>query len=468
MKITFKTRFLCCFLVLLTLLCPLPVGAVGETPVTFTSNNPAAAYCIGTQQMLYENRENESFAPGVLTKLMALMVASDLLDATGRSMSDKITVKADWVNNTYIPGDRSTPYLGLREGDECTLEYLFASSLVANANDACSALVHYCAEELMVGTTDDFLKRMNDKAAEIGLENTVFGDTIGLGGLGKTTARDAVRLAAAFYPYNELVKLSDCYSYGSLKNKNYLKCDYVMSGYLLEGAVGLIAGHATNEGNYCVVTFYEKDGIAYAFAVLGASRERQEDGSRWFDAGNAYEDMHGLVPYVRDSFGFVQLCTDSDLITEVRLGGGAEKDFLILVPAENIEQMISKPEGSSIQTQITYNKERVYESEFNGKTVMTVDAPVKQGDVLGTVSFVLNGNVLATTDLVARDSVEVNTLKNAVEHARIFLFDGPMGMIIEIIIWVIIAWIALAILLALIRFIRRIVKNRKEENVNKS
>lgn len=468
MKTALKTRIFCCFLVLLTVFCSFPVSASSETEKSFSANNPAVAYCIDTKQILYQNREGETFAPGVLTKLMALMVASDLLESTGREMSEKIVIKGEWVQNTYIPGDRSTPYLGLRDGDECTLEYLFASSLVANANDACAALVHYCAEELMASGTEKFLERMNSKAAELGLTDTVFADTIGLGGLGKITARDAALLAAAFYPYNDLVTLSDCYSYGSLKNKNYLKCDYIMSGYVLEGAIGLIAGHATNDGNYTVVTFCEKEGIAYAFVVLGASRERQEeDGTRWFDAGNAYEDMHGMIPHVRDSFGFVQLCTDSDLIAEIRLGNGAEKDFLILVPAESIEQMVSNPDSVPITTQITYDTEKVYESEFNGKTVMTVDAPVKQGDVLGSVSFLLNGKTLATADLVARDSVEVNTLKNAVEHARIFLFEGPMGNIIKIIFWVILGWIILSLLIGLVKLILWIRKKKKESNVNK-
>lgn len=464
-----KKRLFCALLslVFVLLLCPYGVSAE-ETELTFASANPAAAYCISTDQFLYENRQTESIAPGVLTKLAALMVAYDLCEATSHPLTTEVTVKEEWVRNTYIPGDRSTPYLGLRGGDTCTLEYLFAASLVSNANDACAVLVHYCAETLMSDTADAFLARMNEKAKSVGMKDTLFADPIGLGGLGKTTAHDAALLAAAFYPYNDLVVLSDCYSYGSLKNKNYLKCNYLMDGYLLDGAIGLIAGHATNEGNYSVVTYYEKEGITYAFVALGGSRERIEtDGLRWFDPGNTYQDIHGMVPYVLESFGFVSLCTETDLIAELRMGGGAEKDYLILVPAETIEQMISNPKNLSVETVITYDTEKVYQGTFAGKDVMMIDAPVKQGDVVGRVSFVLDGKTLAETDLLARDSVEVNTLLNAAEVARVFLFEGAMGTIISILIRIIIGWLVLSLLWMLVRLIVWILRKQKEKNAHK-
>ncbi len=464
-----KKRLLCALLSLtfVLALCPFGVHA-DEISLSFSSANPAAAYCINTEQFLYENKQEETFAPGVFTKLAAMMVAYDLCKATAHPLTTTVTVKGAWVKDTYIAGDRSTPYLGLRDGDTCTLEYLFASSLVANANDALAALVQYCSETLLVDTADAFLERMNEKAASLGMKDTVFGDTIGLGGKGKTTAHDAALLAAAFYPYNDLVVLSDCYSYGSLKNKNYLKCNYLMDGYLMEDAIGLIAGHATNEGNYSVVTYVEKDGNAFAFVTANGSREKIEtDGMRWFDPGNAYEDMHGMVPYVMGSFGFVTLCNETDLLAELRMGGGAEKDFLILVPAQTVELMISNPKGSPIETVIKYDTEKVYEGTFAGKDVMMIDAPVSQGDAVGTVSFLLDGKTLATVDLVARDSVEVNTLLNAAELARVFLFEGPMGTIIGIIIRIILIWLAISLLWLLVKLVVWILRKQKEKNAHK-
>lgn len=479
---------LACLLLLPVLL--LSVGAEPETVPLFAANNSAVAYCIDTEQILYENKAEEIHAPGVTAKLMALMVAYDLLENTGRKLSEKITINGSWVRDTYIPGDRSSPYLGLTQGDECSLEYLFACSLVSNANDACAALVGYCTEELMMATREDFLERMNKKAEELGMKNTLYADTIGFGGLGQTTASDVVKLAKAFYLYNDLVQLADRDAYlgegSTIRNKNYLECDYLMKGYLMEEAVGLIAGHSTNQGGYHLVTFTEKEGIAYAYVVMGGSRERQEeDGSRWFDPGNAYDDMHGLVPYVLDSFGLQKLCSgkgekDVTFLADLRLGGGAEEGILRLVPEKTVELMVANPNGAEIEIVLTYD-ERIYEAEKAGKTYMTVDAPVKQGEVLGTASFVLEGKTLATVNMLAQESVEVNTLLSAKNYLFSFLFEGPMGNIIKWVLIIIIAWAALALLFWVIRQIFRLVvwgngkkdkpekedKTEKPENMNK-
>ncbi|MBQ8325109.1 MAG: D-alanyl-D-alanine carboxypeptidase [Clostridia bacterium] len=471
---------LICALLAWVLLLPtllLTVSAEPEAVPLFAANNSAVAYCIDTEQILYENKAGDTHAPGVTAKLMALMVAYDLAESTGRKLSERVTVRGEWVRDTYIPGDRSSPYLGLAEGDECTLEYLFACSLVSNANDACAALVGYCATELMAGTREDFLERMNQKAESLGMEDTRYTDPIGFGGTGKTTAYDVVKLTKAFYLYDELVKLADRDAYrgagSTIRNKNYLECDYLMKGYLMEEARGLIAGHTTNQGGYHLITFTEKEGIAYAFVVMGGSRERQEeDGSRWFDPGNAYDDMHGMVPYVLDSFTYQCLCVGQGesavtFLADLRLGGGAEAGILRLVPAETVELMVANPTGAEIQTVLQYD-EKVYESEKAGKIYMTVDAPVKQGEVLGTVSFVLGGETLATVDMIAEKSVEVNTLLSAKDHLFSFLFEGAMGNIIKWVLIIIAAWIVFAILLWLARLILRLVVwGRDKKNVNK-
>lgn len=444
---------LACLFLLFCVLSAMPLRAAAEEQETgFSAINAAAAYCVDTEQVLYESRGEETFAPGILTKIAALMVARDILTDCGVSLSEEVTIKQSWVQGTYISGDRSSPYLQLMEGETYTLEYLFATTLVANANDSCASIVHYCAETLMYEDEAAFLKKMNEKAQALGLTNTTFGDTIGFGGLGRTTVTDAVRLTAAFYRYDDLVQLSNRESYGSIHNKNYLKSNFVVDGYLMEDAIGLLAGQATDQGNYCVLTACERDGIAYVFAVMGAPSMRVDVGEIWFDPGNAYEDMLGMVPYVMNSFGYMQLCRADDMLAELRLGNGAEKDFLLLVPAQSIELMVFGGAGSTITPQITYNEEKVYDSEVNGKLWKTVDAPVKQGDVLGVATYMQDGKVLATVDLIAMESVDTDTLKTTFTKLKEFLFDGAMGKLIKIILIIIAIWLGLTLVVLAVRF----------------
>lgn len=475
-NIHMRTRFCsglltCLFLFFCLISAPsAQVKATGEQGTGFRAVNAAAAYCVDTEQILYEARGGETFAPGIIAKLMALMEARDLLRDCGVALSTEVTIRSSWVQGSYIPGDRSSPYLGLAEGEVYTLEYLFTAALVANANDACAAIVHYCAETLMSGTEADFLKRMNDQAKALGLEHTTFGDTIGFGGLGSTTVADAVQIAAAFYRHNDLVEFSDRESYGSIHNKNYLKSDFIVEGFLLEGAIGLLAGQATDQGNYCVVTACEREGIAYVFAVMGAPSVKVDAGETWFEPGNAYEDILGMVPYVMDSYGYVQICETDDILAELRLGGGAEKDFLILVPERSIELMVFGGEDMQIRVDITYDSEKVYDSEVNGKTWKTADAPVRQGDVLGKATFSQNGKTLATVDLVARESVNTDALKTSFAKLQEFLFEGAMGKLIKIILIIIAAWILLTIIVLIVRFvlwIRRMRKKRAERKADR-
>ncbi len=468
---------LLCLLLACVCLCGvlLPVSAEEGAPPTepFAANHSAVAYCIDTNQILYAHKEDTVHAPGVITKLMALLVARELVEATGRPLSYDVTVKQEWLANTYVPGDRSSPYLGLAAGDTVTLEYLFACSMVSNANDACSVLVNYCAEELMFKTETDFLARMNDRAAELGMTQTLFGDTIGFGGLGQTTAADAAKLLAAFYLRDDLVKLADCSSYGSVRNKNYLENDKFLQGYKTEAAMGLIAGQATNDNGYHVATFCEKDGIAYAYVVLGGGTEHIDaDGTRWFDEGNAYDDMVGMIPHVAESFSFVRLCagqgeTDVTFLADLRLGGGAEESMLRLIPSRTVEMMVSNPTGAKIQVKIAFDTQKVYESQVKDKTYMTVDAPVAQGDVLGKATFVLDGKELATVDILAEKSVEVNTLLKIKLWMQTFLFEGAMGTIIRVILIIIGIWVAIALGFWIYRMVRKIMAWHKAKNAGK-
>lgn len=435
----------------------------------YTAKNAAAAYCVNTKQLLYSERGEESLAPGASCKLMAAMIAYDLLKDCERPLSAEVEVKTEWVQGSYTAGDRSSPYLNLKGGETYTLEYLFNATLVANANDACAVLVHYCAQELLSGTEADFVRRMNERAAEIGMTNTVYETAVGFGGRGRTTVSDMAVLGAAFYYYNDLVEMSSQASYGRMKNKNYLKSNFAVDGYLMKDALGMIAGQSSDRSGYCVITAYEVGDIACVFVSANAPGEKiDEDGKHFFDQNNAYDDIRGMVPYITSLYTLQVICKTDDIVTELRLGGGAEKDFLLLVPSENITQMIINPDKMPLEKQITYNTERVYEGSFNGKTVWMTDAPVKQGDVLGSVTYLLDGKALATVDLLAQTSADTNVLKTTFSSIADFLFNGSMGTILKITLGVVGLWVAISVALVIKRIVNRIQDRKKRNGENKN
>jgi D-alanyl-D-alanine carboxypeptidase len=275
-----------------------------------------------------------------------------------------------------------------------------------------------------------------------------------------------MKLVTAFYRYNDLVTLSDSFTYQRIRNKNYLICDKQVAGYLFVGSIGLIAGQATNEGNYSVVTFYEKDGLSYAFAVMGAPGEHIDaDGTHWFDEGNAYKDMHSLIPWALESYHYVTLCDENQIMAEFRVGTKSDEDHLIVVPDQKLERLLMNAERETMETEMTFDPDRVFDSEFNGKTLKTIEAPVSAGEVVGHVRFLLKGEVLAETDLIARDSVTSNSLLSGLHSIRDFLFGSEqMKKILRVVLILIIVWAVLALAV----FIIRLILKRRRKRMNRT
>ncbi|MBO4366892.1 MAG: D-alanyl-D-alanine carboxypeptidase [Clostridia bacterium] len=467
-----KNKWIAGILIGVVLLLCVPAGAGAESepaPEPVSSDvtvNTAIAYCVDTEQILYEKDGGKILAPGPITKLMTAMVAYDILKENKKLMSEIVSIQSAWLRNCYTPGDRSTPYLGIAAGENYTLEYLFATTLVANANDACAILVRYCSESFLGGEAN-FLSRMNERAQELGMTSTHFYSTTGFNGTTSfTTPRDVMKLVTAFYRYNDLVTLSDSFTYQRIRNKNYLICDKQVAGYLYVGSIGLIAGQATNEGNYSVVTYYEKDGLTYAFAVMGAPGEHIDaDGTHWFDEGNAYKDIHSLIPWALDNYRYVTLCDENQIMAEFRVGTKSDEDHLIVVPALKLERLLMNAERETMETEITFDPNRVFDSEFNGKTLKTIEAPVNAGEVVGHVRFLLKGEVLAETDLIARDSVTSNSLLSGLHAIRDFLFGSEqMKKIMRVVLILIIVWAVLALAV----FIIRLILKRRRKRMNRT
>ena len=467
-----KNKWIAGILIGVILLLCVPVGAGAEStsssePLSSdVTVNTAIAYCVDTEQILYEKDGGKILAPGPITKLMTAMVAYDILKENKKLMSEIVSIQSAWLRNCYTPGDRSTPYLGIAAGENYTLEYLFATTLVANANDACAILVRYCSESFLGGEAN-FLSRMNERAQELGMTSTHFYSTTGFNGTTSfTTPRDVMKLVTAFYRYNDLVTLSDSFTYQRIRNKNYLICDKQVAGYLYVGSIGLIAGQATNEGNYSVVTYYEKDGLTYAFAVMGAPGEHIDaDGTHWFDEGNAYKDIHSLIPWALDNYRYVTLCDENQIMAEFRVGTKSDEDHLIVVPALKLERLLMNAERETMETEITFDPNRVFDSEFNGKTLKTIEAPVNAGEVVGHVRFLLKGEVLAETDLIARDSVTSNSLLSGLHAIRDFLFGSEqMKKIMRVVLILIIVWAVLALAV----FIIRLILKRRRKRMNRT
>lgn len=425
-------------------LCALAVTAYAEPSETppVSSSNAIAVINADNRQLLYQNRADDVLAPTASAKLTAMMVVWDQLEKHSVPLDTPIIIDPAALKNIGSAGDLSAPRLGISPGDSYTVSDMISASLVANANDACSALAYYCAAELMGGDMNDFVSLMNAKVKEAGAENTCYVNCTGLNAEGAyTTARDTAMIAAYFYRYSELVRISDQMSFrlngkSNVHTKNYLLSSQLTTEFYTKEAEGMIAGQNTQQGGYCLITStVTSDKIKYIFVVMDASGEiRNTDGTRTFGAGNAYADIKALIPWATESFEYRLLVSESDPVAEIKVTQGKNFDYIQLVAGGSLELMVNRAAtDDSITRTVIYNEARVYDGDYNGTTAKMIDAPVKKGEQLGKLVFLSDGIVLGEVPLIAMRDIENSGLLNTVGAMKDILFSDTAKTVL---IWI--------------------------------
>lgn len=434
------------------------------------SENAIVVYNIESAQVLFSQRGDDVVSPTVATKLLSMMVVSDLFEENDiYAKTQKVEVDAKSLTSIRALDGISAPRLGLTAGNSFTADDLINATLVANANDACNALAYYCSKELMDGTIESFVTRMNEKAAEIGAEKSHFKNATGLDINGmETTPMDVALIAAEFYKYNDLFLISNKPSFkfngkNVVHTKNFLLSDSIIKDYKNNDALGMIAGQRCSDGDYALITATEKDGLAYIIVVMEASGEIRKDGIRSFGEGNAYDDMKNLLEWTRKSFGYQTLANENELITELRVDMGKNFDHVSVVPEKKVELLVNKKiDSEKIERQITLDSEIVYKGEHDDSIVDMVTAPITKGQVLGTMTFSFEGENIGSVNLIAQNTVDSSGLLSTANKIKDFLFGSTMRTILIIFGVIIVVYIIFSIIAAIIRAIKKIKKEAKK------
>ncbi len=465
-----KLSLLLALLIFVTACVPLFVLAENDTSENkvdtdpgIISGNAVVAYSIDDDQILWSNRLDESVAPTVATKLVTAMVVMDVLAENGLTAANTnavVTQKA--LDNSGNIFDPRVPIMALAVNNSYTVSSLLQAMIVNNAYDAASVLAYHFGETYLGGDVDYFIDRMNKKTASLGLTKTKFVNATGVNSSEQyTTPREVVTIAKAFYGYNELVNYSNVssFSFGrtTVRNKNFLKNDYNVAGYINNNAIGLIAGQLDRKGNYCLITATQDQGRTYIFVVMCASGMNIDpETTLWsFGENNAYDDMNKLIKWVREAFTLLEVANKDKIVGELRVDYGSSSDHVMVVPAETVEKLVLKNGDSKIVATVKYDENVVYKKVFNGKECDTISAPVTHGQRVGTVTFSYNGLEIATVDAVVKDGVESDAVMSAMGKIKNFLFGKFMMTLLIIIGAVIVIYIIVVIVMAVNRGVGR-------------
>lgn len=324
--------------------------------------------CADTGDIIYEKNAYEHLSPASVTKIMSILLVLEAIDSGKISLEDEVPAGE---NSVKMGGSQ----IWLELGEKMTVNELFKAVVVASANDACTALGEYIA-----GSSQAFVKLMNEKAQSLGLENTCFENCTGLDDTIKNHYSCAYDLAVIA---REVLKHDLIYNYSTiwldylrngkteLNNTNKLVNKY-------DGMTGLKTG-TTSKAGFCVCATAEREDMNLIAVVLGAdtSEHRFQTASNLLDFG--FAEYAVVAPQI-----------DEAQITPVKIKNGKVKS---VVPIYNQTDKLLVKKGD---INIIYT----YEIEDS------VSAPVENGAELGEISIKNGDDVIKTITLVSPKAIE--------------------------------------------------------------
>jgi len=298
-------RWICLLLAALLLLTPV-MALEQPTDEELKISAPSAILMErSTGTVLYEKNADEHLSPASVTKIMTLLLIMEQLDSGQLATSDIVTASA---HASSMGGSQ----IWLKEGEQMSVDEMLKCIAVNSANDCAVAMAEHIS-----GSEEAFTKRMNDRAKELGMENTQFLNCTGLtddpGHY--TTARDMLahpRIREYTTIWMDTVRDG---RFG-LANTNKLIHAY-------PGATGLKTGY-TQQAMHCLSASAERDGVEYIAVVLHAesSKSRFADAATLLNFAFANYSLYSIaantvIPPVRVRFA------ETDIMQPVLSGADA-------------------------------------------------------------------------------------------------------------------------------------------------
>lgn len=406
-----------------------------------------------TGTIYYSQNMDSKAYPASLTKIMTVMLAVEAVERGDASLYDRVEASVRAVTGLDEAGSTAN----IMAGEIMTLEDYMYCAMVESANEACNVIAEYIG-----GSIDEFVNMMNERAEELGCENTHFVNAHGLPDDNHyTTAHDMFIIASTAMQYDLFAMMCNTVTHTvpatnlsdarELSNTNGLinaESPYYR-GYYYEYAKGVKTGH-TSAAGYCLVSTAEKDGIKLMAVVLGSSGYPNPDGSNTY---NCFADSIKLYEWVFNNFSQQEVLKSSELVAEVDVEMGDDTESVTLRPANAVTVLLPNDESMD-----EFKRDiRIY-SEEEGTTLQ---APIAAGEVLGEITIKKDGVTYGSSPLVASASVELSKLqylKNQVENALNLVW-------VKIIFWLLILVIIVYILLV-IRY--RILHKRHKQAVRRA
>lgn len=358
-------------LLMLAIIC---VPSIPSSAQELELNAPAAVLMEASSgRLLFEKNPHEKRPCASITKVMTLLLTMEAIESGTISMDDTLYASAHAAS---MGGSD----IWLKEGEAMTVNELIKATVIMSANDAAVVLA-----EAVAGSEDSFVAMMNEKAKELGMDDTTFKNCNGLDEEGHlTSAYDVALMSRALIRHEKIFDYTltwiDYLRDGQtqLVNTNKLIKSY-------KGITGLKTG-TTSQAGSCISATAKRDGMSLVSVVLGCD-----------STDNRFKDAAALLNY-----GFAKWTVVSPEIPpmeQVAVKGGM-KDFTEVKVEGNAEILTQLGSKDSISCEIVLDEE--------------IKAPISPGQQLGVVKIFSGKELLRELPIKALDTVEEISFSKAI------------------------------------------------------
>ena len=357
-------RFVCLVLVLSLFPFPLNPAAFAETPAVSIAAPSAILMEKETGAVLYEKKPDEPGFPASVTKIMTMLLIMEAMENGVFTPDDIVTASA-----------RAASFGGscvyLEAGEKMSVRDMLKCIAVVSANDCAVAMAEY-----LCGSEEAFVKKMNDRAKELGLQHTHFSNCTGLfdDGLHYTTARDVALMSRELIRH-EAVKEYTTIWMDSIRDGSFELANTNKLVYWYPGCTGLKTGY-TSTALYCLSATAERNGVEYIAVVMHGET-----------ADSRNRDAETLLSYAFANYRLIPLSDGRELpALPVELG---KKKTAPL-----------RYDGAAYQLAA-----KGAEPSYTLTLPSRLAAPVKEGQRIGSLHVTVGGEQVAEVPVCAAEDV---------------------------------------------------------------
>ena len=379
-----------------------PISVFAEEFDIYSNN--AIIYNLNDNSILYEKNSDERVSIASLTKIMTAIVAIENID----DINKEVTLTNNDFKGLY---EANASLAGFNIGEEVTYKDLLYGLMLPSGAEAAQALCNNIS-----GSVDEYVNLMNNKAKELGLNNTHFKNPTGLDDEEHySTVKDVSKLFK-YALNNEIFKeiiSTDKYTtsnnritltstiYKSL-NKYNLNMDY-----LIGGKTG-----TTKDAGLCLASIAEYNNIKYLQVTVKAPFSRENPYN--------YLDQKQIYEYYFNNYDYITILNKKDTLVKINTKY-AKKDYIEFKSNKEIKKYLKKDIDIS---KIKY--------KYTGKNIITLD--MNKNTKLGKVDIIYEDKVLDNIDIILKEKQKLDIFKYIKANKQVIIIPISILILLFIII----------------------------------